>query len=988
MEGKGQDVYEFANKLGIFSPTEDQLTVLRSVSKKLNSQDAEEVLDEILSPEVKAAIANPENIFGRYVIVTKIGEGGMGSVWKAFDAELGRYIALKFIKSERAEKLKSEAKTLAQLEHKNIASIYDIGSARGKGYIAMRYVDGTTFGRGDVTSPLQVMIAVCEAVDYAHKHGIIHRDIKPDNIMIDKDGNVFVMDFGLAVKNPKEGELCGTPGFIAPEIAAGKAASVASDVYSLAATLYYLLAKRPPLEFGASDSLQTIIEKTRTQPPIPIRQLVPSIAPELEAIINKGLDRVRVKRYISSFDLREDIWRYLHGFPVRAFGGSVTYRIKKAIVRNKIIVTICAAALLLVSIGGIYGYLMYLESHKSVEQRDESRKAEGRARLEQEKDRKKLLDSFRREASAKTELVLTLRRAGKNDEMRRKSSSLDELYKEVQGTGRQLAEVECMMGRFHRALMDYYKATEFVDRACSIDIQYGPAIYEKFVLQSRQYGKLYEATKRKFESQRFIASGEGVIVAGKINNISIKKLETFEPKLQNIRTSLSNLVRRLDNLVRDGKKWVPNVDESHVQCANAVLLTFNGMFENDAGTLSRAKILLSEVFGKEEFPGEACAVLGEIASFEQQYDKSEEWYTRGIEKDRGNEDFILDRGRVRNVRGFFRLNQGETPTEFYNLAEDDFSNVIKLNPSLKDAWLSRGILRMNKAYYLEQTKQDPVREYADAIVDLSRAVELDTKDPEPFLVRGMTLHNNGYHMAVNGKDPSALYDSSECDLKKALELDKNDYKATLTLGIVNFHRVEYSAKKAKVVASIYDPVEQQMKAAISLDPANFEGWLWLGVLLLNKGAALETNGESPIATYSQAEESLSRSISINADIYNSWLMRAAVRQQMALVLQDKGDDPLPLYLSAEDDYSHLLKLNPNLADGFEDRGYLRFFEGDHFAKKGKFSRAQSAFSNCVDDFETAIHLSPAKSEKLQKSLQMSRDKEKETKNLFEQYGDK
>jgi serine/threonine protein kinase len=193
----------------------------------------------------------------------------MGEVWKAWDLDLSRWVAVKFLKGAGADEIdrfKREAQLAGKLNHPNIAAVYEVGEAGEKPYIAMQFVDGTTLGdapRLAAQTAARVVRDAARAVDHAHAQGIIHRDLKPDNVMmtrLDKpasgssrapDLHVYVMDFGLARAAEGasgltlSGHIVGTPSYMPPERARGDRVDARADVYSLGATLYELLTGRP-----------------------------------------------------------------------------------------------------------------------------------------------------------------------------------------------------------------------------------------------------------------------------------------------------------------------------------------------------------------------------------------------------------------------------------------------------------------------------------------------------------------------------------------------------------------------------------------------------------------------------------------------------------------------------------------------------------------------------------------------------------------------
>jgi hypothetical protein len=285
-----------------------------------------------VSEEVRIALADPKNRFSKYVLLSKLGAGGMGEVWRAWDTSVYRMVALKFPRTmgeEEIRRLHLEAQGAGGLSHPNVASIYEISEADGRHYIAMQYIPGKTAedsAKDRKQEPREIVRWVRDAalgVHYAHESGVIHRDLKPANVMIDHEGRVFVMDFGLAKLTGGEGSgtvsgvILGTPAYMPPEQAAANAGQVdrRSDVYSLGAMLYTLLAGKRP--FDGESATDILVQILTTEPPT-LRKVWPEAPWELEAIVARAMARARDSRYQTAKEFAEDLDRFLKNEPVQA----------------------------------------------------------------------------------------------------------------------------------------------------------------------------------------------------------------------------------------------------------------------------------------------------------------------------------------------------------------------------------------------------------------------------------------------------------------------------------------------------------------------------------------------------------------------------------------------------------------------------------------------------------------------------------------------
>ena len=276
------------------------------------------------SPDVEPS-DHPERI-GRYRIEKVLGKGGFGLVYLAHDDQLDRPVAVKvphaklLSKPEDAEAYRTEARTVANLDHPHIVPVHDVGSTdEFPCYIVSKYVEGTDLStrlkqsRLKHTEAAELVATVAEALHYAHKQGLVHRDVKPRNILVGTDGKPYVVDFGLALREENIGKgarYVGTPAYMSPEQARGEGHRVdgRSDIYSLGAVFYELLTGRRTF---SGETKTDILEQIASQEPKPPRQIDDVIPRELERICLKALSRRASERYTTALDMAEDLWHFL-----------------------------------------------------------------------------------------------------------------------------------------------------------------------------------------------------------------------------------------------------------------------------------------------------------------------------------------------------------------------------------------------------------------------------------------------------------------------------------------------------------------------------------------------------------------------------------------------------------------------------------------------------------------------------------------------------
>ena len=300
------------------------------------AKGGDEAPSDALPSEVQRATRDVNNVMGRFVRVQDLGRGNNSSVFKAWDSDAGKYVALKIIKegggSEHIARFIKEAKATVRLEHPGIALVYEAGRLDlpdgARAYVASELVEGETLdqvrARGlQVQKASQIIRDAALAVDFAHTKGLLHKDIKPKNIMLGFDGRVRVTDFGLATVSATLGpsddsllsrtiQVAGTPSYMSPEQALARTGDIKerSDVYSLGATLYFLLTGRPPFDSG--NAMKTCFAVVK-EPLIAPSQLNANVKAELDQIVSRAMAKDPVRRYDSARHFAEDLDRFIKG---------------------------------------------------------------------------------------------------------------------------------------------------------------------------------------------------------------------------------------------------------------------------------------------------------------------------------------------------------------------------------------------------------------------------------------------------------------------------------------------------------------------------------------------------------------------------------------------------------------------------------------------------------------------------------------------------
>jgi serine/threonine protein kinase len=382
-------------------------------------------------------------LFGPYRILRELGRGGMGVVYEAEHQTLHRHVALKTLPVAGSQAVKHlerffrEAKTAAGLHHTNIVPVFDVGQVGGVPFYAMQFISGRSLDRiikgeppasaaspplaetgsfnpeasaADATLPLasrggqhdagsrssadfgfvaELGMQAAAGLAYAHQRGVIHRDIKPSNLLVDEQGTVWITDFGLArrlddvtLTNP--GQLLGTPRYMSPEQAeaATKPLDHRTDTYSLGATLYELLTRRPAFD---GKTPQELVTQIITRDPIPPRKLNPKVPRDLETVILKAMAKRTEDRYATASEIADDLRRYVAGQPIKARRITAAERLWRWCKRNPVLTGALIAACFSLVTGSLISVLFALAANANakdaIEQKERADRTAGEPKI-------------------------------------------------------------------------------------------------------------------------------------------------------------------------------------------------------------------------------------------------------------------------------------------------------------------------------------------------------------------------------------------------------------------------------------------------------------------------------------------------------------------------------------------------------------------------------------------------------------------------------
>ena len=639
----------------------------------MNSSDATLPDDETTSPipappEVASAPASMK--VGKFVRTERLGAGGMGDVWKAWDTALGRWVALKLLKTGGATDLKRferEARTAAALTHAGIAAVYEVDVAGDAPFIAMQLVEGETLSKARLSAreAAAALRDAARAVHFAHERGIFHRDLKPDNVMIGKAG-VTVVDFGLAreVEGASgltaTGMCVGTPAFMPPEQVRAETADARSDVYGLGATLYAVLAGRPPFE-GAH--VYDVLAKALDREPERLE-----VDAELYAIVRKAMEKERAQRTATAAEFADDLARWLRGEAVKARPMGAVGRAARWVSRHRGVV---AAAVAMLVVAGIV--LMAVRIRTS--------SAESAAAV--------TMAQLRKTAETCLSAALDQRRAGSREGMRKWADELESACRAVMAAHPELGEPHALLGRLHRAMGRSKEALAEQEEALRLDPTLVAARYERLVV-----------------NRDLVRAGERELAAVK------GKIEKRPPRDGDSRERVRQLEEDVERIMaRPG-----DLQPGQADCARG----FRLMLTDDRVGAREALVAAT---GAVPIPEEAYQALVDLAMDAGKLEEAAEWGRKAAESDAGNATCW---NSLALTLHFLSVASATTKAEEHlRGAVAALDRVIAVTPESEHAWHTRAQMKFNLSSCVGRRGGDGAVVLRDALADADEALKRD-----------------------------------------------------------------------------------------------------------------------------------------------------------------------------------------------------------------------------------------------------------------------
>jgi len=819
----------------------------------------------------------------RYETGELLGQGGMGEVYRAFDPALQRPVALKFLRREeprQIERLLREARAQAKVEHELVCKVYEVGEQDGRHYIAMQLIEGVPLdvAARSMTVEQRVIVVrdVAEAVHAAHRIGLVHRDLKPGNILVDSGGGAvrpYVTDFGLVRDDSAEsltrtGEAVGTPPYMAPEQARGELHRLdrRTDVYSLGAVLYELLAGRPP--FVGKSAVEILFQVVHAEIP-PLRKLVPSVPRDLEVIAARCLEKEPLRRYQSAKELADDLERWLDGDPIQARPTGFARKLWARARRHKLAAGagaagVLAAAALLAAV--------WQERAASVQKATLAR-AFGQA-------------MERIEGGLRQAHLLPLHDT--RPERARVRSRMREIEAEASRVGGwAAATASAALGRGHLALGELTRARLRLDEAWAA----GERAPEVAYALGRSLGALYQRKLAEVEAIQDPARREEQrrVIEVDLRNPALAYLQKAEAAA-GTRAFLDGLIalheHRLDQALAHAARALaeePALYEAHLLAGEAHLRRC---------TLAQGKGDFAAGAAANDAAGAAFARAAEIARSDPAVLDAdcERWATR------------------QRWEGFSNLKASSA--EVHRSAGAACRKVLMADPDRADVLKRLGRVHQFRGDWQLRHGEDPTPVFLAGIDALEEAARRDPGDAEALGLQGPIHIMLAMWRRDHGGDWRISLEAGSQALTLAMQADPRSSRYPLNLGGLWFYRASFEVDDGRDPMPSYARALAAQEAAVAIEPRQAMNPYNLGVTHVRLSGLAVQRGLDPREHVAKAVEALERAVKIMPGFSWSHTMLGQAHVNLAQFEASSRRDPRPALAKARAALARSVALEP------------------------------------------------------------------------------
>lgn len=970
----------------------------------------------------------PVKNWDRFEFRKLLGYGGMGIVYQAWDTKLNRMVALKFLRNsygQASKRFLQEARAQCRIEHPNVCRVYEAGEVDNIPYIAMQHIEGTTlrlaYQEMSLEQKVQVMRDIALAIQSAHKLGIIHRDIKPDNVMLTKkdDGQFcpIVMDFGLAkeVGNKgltQTGALIGTPSYMAPEQARGQIQLLdrRTDVYSLGAMFYSIVAGKAP--FQGSSPMEVVL-KVISDDAQSISQVVPSIPKDINTIIMKCLEKDPKHRYESAQGLADDLNHYLAGEPISTRARSWYVFFWKKALKHKALVAVSATALLIVIILSAISVWTWIES---------SRRAEFERQMAEQAEK---IEATMRFVSLTQPHDIRAERQMAQQEIEIIKKQMNEGGYLAQGPG------NYALGRSYLAFSDYEKAREHLElayksgfRTSALELAMGQMLGEFYRreldnLRQSEDKEIIEARLKKLDkeylepiqkhltaylnaksksSTQEVTYLEGLLALYKKDyktaldkaNMAmgqsswyyeayLLKGEIYLTWSQKQATEANydeanNLLIEAEKAFQEASKIGPSNLQAKIgqarKWAASLYLTIQNSNKSPIEAFEETLLATDKILEIDPDNGQASIIkmraYSRLADVEvrdgkdpnQKLEKAIYWGERAIKSTPKDVEIYRSLGTIYRILGKYALDHGDNPHNLYDLAIKNLEKAIELKPKYDSAYSTMGLIYQAKGQYEEKTGKDPQNFYEKATNSFKKALEISPNSPKTATNLGRLYRVQGEYEQKNGKNPRPFYEQANVTFQKALELNPKDPYVYTNLSLLYQTRAEYEIETGKDPQALFEQATRDLQKAIELNPNYMFAYNSLGILYQIRAEYELGYGKDPRPSVEQATLNFKKVFQIRPEYGVAYYTLGLVYQIRAQYEIEHGQEPNSFFEQATLNFEKAIEINPKNTDAYNGLGFTYYSKLEHEINLGREIEVGKLFDQALSNFRKSLEINP------------------------------